>query len=145
VHAAAAHVPQAPLMACPAPSSPRARLSSQGQANAWVRAMEGGSGLRVLRPGDPTFQRTMESCIRTGTPVLVEDVGVALDPALEPVLQVRPLPAGPAQRAPASTGGAASSVAAGGAGRAAAARARHRTPRALLGRRACLDLQPPAA
>jgi hypothetical protein len=64
-------------------------IDPQGQANAWVRAMEGGSGLRVLKPADPTFLRTLESCIRIGTPVLIEDVGEALEPALEPVLQVR--------------------------------------------------------
>lgn len=35
---------------------------------------------------DSNFLRTLEACIRTGIPVLMEDVGEVLDPALEPVL-----------------------------------------------------------
>eukprot|EP00955_Chlamydomonas_euryale_P053284 355458-Chlamydomonas_euryale.AAC.3 len=49
--------------------------------------MEKHNGLRVVKLTDPTFLRTLENSIRIGNPVLVEDVGEALDPALEPVLQ----------------------------------------------------------
>eukprot|EP00955_Chlamydomonas_euryale_P071122 360969-Chlamydomonas_euryale.AAC.1 len=49
--------------------------------------MEGRNGLRVVKPTDPTFLRALENSIRIGSPLLVEDVGEALDPALEPLLQ----------------------------------------------------------
>ncbi|KAI8465887.1 MAG: dynein heavy chain 7 [Monoraphidium minutum] len=61
-------------------------IDPQGQANVWVRALEARSGLRVLKLGDANFLRSLESCVRVGNPVLIEDVGEALDPALEPVL-----------------------------------------------------------
>ena len=58
----------------------------QGQAAAWLRAMEARAGLRVLRLGQPAYLRELETALRTGTPVLLEDVGETLDPALEPLL-----------------------------------------------------------
>ena len=42
---------------------------------------------RVVKLTDGNYLRVLESAIRIGTPVLVEDVGESLDPALEPVLQ----------------------------------------------------------
>ena len=62
-------------------------IDPQGQANKWIRAMEAKSGLRIIKLTDPNFLRTLESSIRIGNPVLLEDIGEALDPALEPVLQ----------------------------------------------------------
>eukprot|EP00873_Tetraselmis_striata_P045243 jgi/Tetstr1/465507/TSEL_010176.t1 len=61
-------------------------IDPQGQANAWVKAMEAKSGLRVIKLTDGQYLRTLENSIRIGNPVLVEDIGEALDPALEPVL-----------------------------------------------------------
>lgn len=49
--------------------------------------MEGKNGLRVIKLTDGTYLRTLENSIRVGNPVLIEDVGEILDPALEPVLQ----------------------------------------------------------
>lgn len=49
--------------------------------------MEGKNGLRVLRLTDSNLLRILESSIRIGNPVLLEDVGDTLDPALEPILQ----------------------------------------------------------
>ena len=43
----------------------------QGQANAWVRALEARSGLRMVKPGDANFLRTLENCVRVGNPVLI--------------------------------------------------------------------------
>lgn len=60
---------------------------AQGQASGWVKALEGRNGLKVIKLSDPNFLRTLENCIRIGSPCLIEDVGEALDPALEPVLQ----------------------------------------------------------
>jgi len=61
-------------------------IDPQGQANTWVKNMEAKSGLRVIKLTDGQYLRTLENSIRIGNPVLVEDVGEALDPALEPVL-----------------------------------------------------------
>lgn len=49
--------------------------------------MEGKLGLRVCRPGDANLMRTLESCIRLGHPLLVEDCGAALEPQLWPLLE----------------------------------------------------------
>jgi len=53
----------------------------------WVKAMEGKMGLRVCKPGDPTLMRTLESCIRLGHPLLVEEMGGTLEPQLLPLLE----------------------------------------------------------
>lgn len=56
------------------------------QANRWVRNREVKNGLKVIKLTDGQFLRTLENCIRIGMPVLLEDLGESLDPALEPVL-----------------------------------------------------------
>eukprot|EP00898_Chlorokybus_atmophyticus_P006606 jgi/Chlat1/6947/Chrsp52S06617 len=61
-------------------------IDPQGQANKWVKAMEAKAGLRVTKMTDPGFLRTLENAVRIGCPVLLEDVGETLDPALEPIL-----------------------------------------------------------
>ncbi|KAF8071068.1 Dnah1 [Scenedesmus sp. PABB004] len=62
-------------------------VDPQGQANRWVRAMERGAGLEVVRTSNKDFLRTLENGIRFGRPVLLEDLGEgALDAALEPLL-----------------------------------------------------------
>lgn len=48
--------------------------------------MEGSQGLRVMRLTDANFLRTLENSIRIGSPVLIEDVGEALDSSLDPLL-----------------------------------------------------------
>jgi dynein heavy chain len=58
----------------------------QGQANRWVRAMERDAGLEVVKPSAKDFLRSLENGVRFGRPVLLEDLGEALDPALEPLL-----------------------------------------------------------
>ncbi len=49
--------------------------------------MEAKHKLAVTRLNHPNMLRTLENCIRIGTPLLLEDIGEFLDPALEPVLQ----------------------------------------------------------
>ena len=56
------------------------------QANRWIRNMENKNGLKIIKLTDGNFLRTLENCIRIGMPVLCEDIGETLDPALEPVL-----------------------------------------------------------
>jgi len=43
-------------------------------------------GLRVLRPNDANFMRHVESCVRNGTALLLEDCGQELDSSLRPIL-----------------------------------------------------------
>jgi len=62
-------------------------IDPQNQANQWVKAMETKNALKVIKLTDGDYLRTLESSIRIGNPVLVEDIGEVLDPALEPVLQ----------------------------------------------------------
>eukprot|EP00668_Euglena_longa_P016545 GGOE01020817.1.p1 GENE.GGOE01020817.1~~GGOE01020817.1.p1 ORF type:complete len:1249 (-),score=501.70 GGOE01020817.1:103-3465(-) len=61
-------------------------IDPQGQAAKWISRMEAKFGLKTIKLSEPGYIRTMEQAIRNGTPVLVEDVGETLDPALEPVL-----------------------------------------------------------
>jgi len=42
--------------------------------------------IRVLKFTGKDYLKHMEACIRQGVPVLIENVGVELDPAIEPVL-----------------------------------------------------------
>jgi dynein heavy chain len=62
-------------------------IDPQQQANAWIRQMGEPLGLQITTMRDPNLLRTLESCIRLGRPLLLEDLGETLEPALEPVLQ----------------------------------------------------------
>jgi len=48
--------------------------------------MENVNGLKTVKLTDSNFLHILESGIRTGTPVLLEDAGETLDSALGPVL-----------------------------------------------------------
>jgi dynein heavy chain len=61
-------------------------IDPQMQANKWIKAMEDVNGLRLIKLSDPNFLRTLESSIRVGNPVLLEDLKEDLDPSLEPIL-----------------------------------------------------------
>ena len=61
-------------------------IDPQQQANKWLKNMEAQSGLRLIKLSDGNFLRSLEGAIRLGSPVLLEDIGEDVDPALEPVL-----------------------------------------------------------
>ncbi|KAJ3368393.1 Dynein heavy chain 1, axonemal [Kappamyces sp. JEL0680] len=61
-------------------------IDPQGQANKWIRNLEKEHSLDIVKLSDRDFLRTIENAIRFGKPVLLENVGEKLDPALEPVL-----------------------------------------------------------
>ncbi|GIQ83153.1 dynein heavy chain, partial [Kipferlia bialata] len=61
-------------------------IDPQGQAVQWVQKMEKERGLQCVKPTNPNFLRVLENCVRIGTPVLLENVGETLDPALNPIL-----------------------------------------------------------
>lgn len=61
-------------------------IDPQEQANRWIRNMEAANDLRVVKLTDSNFLRVLESAIRIGKPVLLEEVGETLDPTLGPIL-----------------------------------------------------------
>jgi dynein heavy chain, axonemal len=61
-------------------------IDPQGQANRWLRNMYASKNLQVIKLTEKDFLRTLENGVRYGAPVLLENVGQELDPALEPVL-----------------------------------------------------------
>ena len=60
-------------------------IDPQGQANKWVRNMEG-EGLRIIDLKMKDFLRVVETAILNGLPVLLQDILEEIDPSLEPVL-----------------------------------------------------------
>ncbi|GLI62391.1 hypothetical protein VaNZ11_005010 [Volvox africanus] len=61
-------------------------IDPQGQANKWIKNMERDSGLDIIKLSDRDFLRTLENGVRFGRAVLLENIGEALDAALEPLL-----------------------------------------------------------
>jgi dynein heavy chain len=60
-------------------------IDPQAQANKWIKKKEG-KDLKVIQITNPKMLVFLEGCIRTGAPLLIENIQEALDPALEPVL-----------------------------------------------------------
>ena len=48
--------------------------------------MEKERGVRVMKFSDGNYLKHLEASIRMGNPVLMENVGEELDPAIEPLL-----------------------------------------------------------
>ncbi|XP_052746778.1 dynein axonemal heavy chain 6 [Bicyclus anynana] len=61
-------------------------IDPQEQANRWIKNMERSNGLQITKLSDPGYLRMLENCIRLGWPMLIEDLGEALDATLSPVL-----------------------------------------------------------
>tara|TARA_B110000091_G_C13815478_1_gene477476 strand:- start:105 stop:4382 length:4278 start_codon:yes stop_codon:yes gene_type:complete len=62
-------------------------IDPQEQAKKWIKKMESKNKIVASRLTDKNMLRDLENCIRIGKPLLIEDIGEILDPALEPVLQ----------------------------------------------------------
>jgi dynein heavy chain len=60
-------------------------IDPQAQGNKWIKKKEG-KELKNLKMGHSKMLLILEQCIRMGSPLLMEDIGESLDPALEPVL-----------------------------------------------------------
>ncbi|XP_071452908.1 dynein axonemal heavy chain 1-like [Hetaerina americana] len=75
-------------------------IDPQGQANYWIRHMQRDNQLVVLKLSDRSLLRSLESAIRMGNTVLLENVGEELDPGLDPLLlrQAFPLAGGLAMK-----------------------------------------------
>ena len=61
-------------------------IDPQGQANKWIKNMEADNQIEACKPSDRDFLRSLENAVRFGKPVVMENVGESLDPALEPIL-----------------------------------------------------------
>ena len=62
-------------------------IDPQEQGKKWISKMEMKNKLCTSRLTDKNMLRDLENCIRIGRPLLIEDIGEQLDPALEPILQ----------------------------------------------------------
>ncbi|CAF3110570.1 unnamed protein product [Rotaria sp. Silwood2] len=61
-------------------------IDPQEQANRWIKNKEKENALKIIKMTDGHFLRILENCVRIGMPLLLEDIGETLDPALEPIL-----------------------------------------------------------
>eukprot|EP00727_Mastigamoeba_balamuthi_P006867 m51a1_g2800 putative dynein heavy chain axonemal (4501) ;mRNA; f:77561-92205 len=61
-------------------------IDPQMQANTWIKKREAKNQLIVRSLTDPDFSKQLELAVSYGVPLLIEGVGEALDPILEPVL-----------------------------------------------------------
>lgn len=61
-------------------------IDPQGQANRWIKNMEKGNRLGIIRLSQPDYTRVLENSIQFGLPVLLENIGEEIEPLLEPVL-----------------------------------------------------------
>mgnify|MGYP005983580473 CR=1 FL=1 len=61
-------------------------IDPQEQANSWIRQMEAANDLKIVKLTDSNYLRILEAGIRTGKPVLLEEVEETLDPTLRPIL-----------------------------------------------------------
>jgi dynein heavy chain len=61
-------------------------IDPQGQANKWLKLMEKQRGLKILKFSQGNYLKFLESSIRMGNPVLIENIYEDMDPAIEPLL-----------------------------------------------------------
>lgn len=61
-------------------------IDPQQQASQWLKRLEASCGLCMVKCSDNALTRVLEQCLRSGTPLLVEDVPESLESSLEPVL-----------------------------------------------------------
>ncbi|KAF7401616.1 hypothetical protein HZH68_007436 [Vespula germanica] len=62
-------------------------IDPQCQAVKWIKNMEAKNALRVIDFGQADFMRVLEQGLQFGWPILLENVGETLDPALNPILE----------------------------------------------------------
>jgi dynein heavy chain, axonemal len=61
-------------------------IDPQEQGNRWIRNLEADNQLQITTASDSNFLRILENSVRSGLPLLLENVGEQLDSSLEPIL-----------------------------------------------------------
>lgn len=61
-------------------------IDPQSQGNKWIKNMQRENNLQEIKLTDAKFINKFEPCIRSGIPVLLENIEEVLDPQLDPVL-----------------------------------------------------------
>jgi dynein heavy chain len=61
-------------------------IDPQQQANKWIKTLEKGNELLILKFSTNNFLRTIGSAVTMGKSVLIEDVEEILDPGIDPIL-----------------------------------------------------------
>lgn len=64
-------------------------LDPQQQANKWIKQMENGNHLKVVKQSDSTYFNTLLECMKAGHPILIEDVVKPLNICMEPIFNYR--------------------------------------------------------
>ncbi|KAF2899450.1 hypothetical protein ILUMI_06724 [Ignelater luminosus] len=61
-------------------------IDPQSQANLWIKRMEKANEIKVTKFADSSYMKTLEKCIESGTPALVENIYEDLEAPLDPLL-----------------------------------------------------------
>ncbi|XP_011557170.3 dynein axonemal heavy chain 12 [Plutella xylostella] len=61
-------------------------VDPQGQANKWIKTMEKGNDIQIMKFADSTYMKVIETCLEYGKPALIECVLEEIEAPLDPVL-----------------------------------------------------------
>lgn len=64
-------------------------MDIQQQANKWIKQMESGNHLKVVKQSDPSYFGMLLECMQSGHPILIEDIVEPLNICLEPIFNFR--------------------------------------------------------